>query len=834
MITGTLYPDALIPYDPDQSIKYTDYTQAIDQYNGVDAYWIGHIVPPIFLNYTTAQFDWDAGAGTGTLTMNVEHKDEDVPFTWGAMPNNSLEGWASIGSAQNNVTHTPLSAYDFRLFNALDCGRVFQYCPLISIRVGWTCYDDDTDSVITGDITQIDQFGGAGNSTLELFESLQSSTSKTYNLKVNGVIFPITYSYADLSEGPFEISVTVGNNTLHGYVYLWAIWVQGGRDLSTAYDWTTQSGGYAHAFPIVREGDYLLGTDFNPWDAPMRCRLDGYGVPELINGVNLGHQMYPVGHYYGGYDGVEIDLYDPDYNKFGMVMLNGNCIIYVRGAHDFEIHPTMTFADIKKYCMMFPSMEGIGSPKYSGDYEPIEDEWSDDPEELSPWQSDITENVYDGEVPEPEPEPGGSVIIDGDLIVTDNTPDAHGTEPNSDFRTTNLRCMNQFITMDASGFDALKNKLAESAQSPDVNSFWSKLGPKMFKNDNGNFVLDEVTTETSNNIGSYIVSARVYPFTITGVCPVDSTLKTDIAFGYQGAVLSGVAHYNVTTPYGVIDAGTIPVPTFAQSVGWNAVGTQITFLDETPYTKTRIVLPAIGSFELNPQMVVGHSINIKYGVDLTNGICTAIVTSTKTGGGSDGGTRLLLCKSAKIAYDLTMSGNNLTAQSDNIAVSTLQKQQQSINTARMQLGVAKDVATTASQLYSNSKSPVNLMVQSGHAMERIVENMFNIASTSIAEMKVNIDGVIASRDVPQTITHGSSDAGIAGQVAPYIVVQRPRIDNIYNSALFKNTYGHIANYIGKLESGYNEVVNPRVDIEGATENELAHINSMLRSGVYVR
>ena len=832
MIIGTLYPDVLVPYSPDDSLKLTDLTQSIDQYNGVDAYWIGHCVPPIFLNYTTIEFNMSESGGT--LTMNVEHKDDDVPFTWGSMYSNSLDSYGTIASIQNNTSHTPLSAYDFRLFNALDCGRIFQYCPVVYIQLGWTCYDDNGDSVITGGITNIDQFGGAGYSTQDLFDTLQDGTTKTYNLNVNGVIFPITYTNADMADEPFEVTATVGNNTVHGYVYLWAVWAQGGRDLATAYDWTTQTGNYTHAFPIVRQGDYLLGANFNPWDAPMRCSLDGYGVPQLTNGVRLGAQTYPTGHYYGGYDGVNIDLYDPDYNTPGMVFLNGNCIIHIRNSGiNFDIYPTMTFGDIKKFCMMFPSMEGIGSPKYSGDYEPIEDEWSDDPTELSPWQSDITENVYDGEIPGPIPE-GGAVIVDGDLIVTDNTPDANGTEPSSDFRTTNLRCMNQFITMDSSGFDALKNKLAESAQSPDVNSFWSKLGSKMFKNDNGNFVLDEVTTETSNTIGSYIVSARVYPFTITGVCPVDNTVKTDIAFGYQGAVLSGVAHYDVTTPYGVIDAGSVTVNTFAQSVGWNNVGSAITFLDENPYTKTRIILPAIGSFELNPQMVVGHTINIKYGIDLTNGICTAIVTSTKTGGGTDGGTRLLLCKSAKIAYELTMSGNNLTAQTDNIAVSTLQKQQQSINTARMQMGVAKEVATTASQLYSNSKSPVNLMVQSGHAMERIVENMFNIASTSVAEMKVNIDGIIASRDVPQTITHGSSDAGIAGQVAPYIIVQRPRVDNLYNSNLFKNTYGHIANYIGKLETGYNEVVNPRVDIEGATENELAHINSMLRSGVYIK
>lgn len=828
MITGTLYPDVLIPYSPDTSLKLTDNTQAIDQYAGVDAYWIGHTVPPIFLNYTTAHFDVDISSAT--LTMNVEHKDDDVPFTWGSMYSNSLDSYGSIASVQNNNSHTLLTAYDFRLFNSLDCGRVFQYCPVVYIQLGWTCYDDNTDTVITGDITNIDQFGGAGNSTQDLFDTLQSATSKTYNLNVNGVIFPISYTNGDLANGPYEVEVTVGNNTVHGYIYLWAVWAQGGRDLDTAYDWTTQTGNYTHAFPIVRQGDFLLGSNFNPWDAPMRCSRDGYGVPHLTNGVLLGAQTFPTGYYYGGYDGVNIDLLDPDYNTAGMVHLNGNCIIRVRGTVDFDIFPTMTFGDIKKFCMMFPSMEGIGSPKFTGDYEPIEDEWSDDPTELSPWQADITENVYDGEIPEPEPE--GAIIVDGDLIVTDNTPDAKGTEPTSDFRTTNLRSMNQFITMDSSGFDALKSKLAEAAVSPDVNSFWAQLGPKLFKNDNGNFVLDEVTTETSNNIGTYIVSARVYPFTITGVCPVDGTMKTDIAFGYQGAVLSGVAHYDVLTPYGVIDAGSIPVPTFAQSVGWNNVGTAITFLDENPYTKVRIVLPAIGSFELNPQMVVGHTINIKYGVDLTNGICTAIVTASKSGGG-DGGSRLLLCKSAKIAYDLTMSGNNLTAQSDNIAVSTLQKQQQSINTAKMQLGIGKDVMTTASQLYSNSKSPVNLKTTLVNASERVMENIFNIASTSVAEMKVNIDGVIASRDVPQTITHGSSDAGIAGQVAPYIVVQRPRIDNIYNTSLFKNTYGHIANYIGKLETGYNEVVNPRVNIEGASEQELAHINSLLRSGVYV-
>ena len=833
MIVGTLYPDDI---SPDEGIVLTQFTHDISSYNGVDAYWIGHCVPPSFMDCTLLEFTHTGSYGVENLDITAQNKDVDRNFTWASQPQNSPSGWASIGTSayQNNPASSGF--YDFRLFNQLNSGLVHQYCPVVYYNLAYTCYEDNGGEmrVIAGGVKNIAQYGGGTNDFQELLETLVDDTPIRYNLNINGVIFPIDYSYAGCANEPMEVECTVGNNYVHGYVHISAVWLQGGRDLSTPYDYTTQTGQYTNAFPLVQCGDYLIGSNFAPWDYPIRVNWTTYESPIVSGGRPLTTLQNDRQMFIGGIDGVHVNTID-NWQIWtpGMVWVDGNAVLHTVAEKTFEIHPYLTAGDVKQFCAMFPAIYGVGSPIYSEDYEPNPDEWSDDPTELEPWQSDTQENAYDGDVPEPEPE-GGAVIIDGDLIIPDNSTDANGTEPTSDFRTTNLRCMNQFITMDVSGFDALKNKLAESAQSPDVNSFWSKLGSKMFKNDNGNFVLEEVTTETSNNIGSYIVSARVYPFTITGVCPVDNTVKTDIAFGYQGAVLSGVAHYDVTTPYGVIDAGTVRVPTFAQSNNWGSVGYSLTFLDENPYTKTRIILPAIGSFELNPQMVVGHDINVKYGVDLTNGICTAIVTSSKSGTGSDGGTRLLLCKSAKIAYDLTMSGNNLTAQTDNIAVSTLQKQQQSINTAKMQLGVAKDVTTTASQLYSNSKSPVNLMVQSGHAMERIVENMFNIASTSIAEMKVNIDGIIASRDVPQTITHGSSDAGIAGQVAPYIVVQRPRIDNLYNSNLFKNTYGHIANYIGKLETGYNEVVNPRVDIEGATENELAHINSMLRSGVYVR
>ena len=833
MIPGSFYPSVLTPYSPETWLQLTDVTQSISLYDGVSNYFIGYCSPPTFMDYSIGEIETTANYTRVSMHPN-RSGNENVSFGWGSYYSTSVVPFATAATAQAD-DGTNIAGTDFRLFNNLDCGKVFSRAPVVMSLIAFTTYNSNN-VPIDSDVVYLPNMGG-GLDTAAVLAELEDSTNRTYS----GHNFTHNWNYAEMADGPHYFEETDGNgNTVKGWTFLWAVWCQGGRDLTTAYDYTTESRNYTNPAPFIKAGDYLIEGDFEPWNMPLTVVWDNVNSPAFGGGILLTGYQDPEIHYVGG---VEFSVYDQDpiRTTLHLTELNGNCIL--RNTHGgggwgyrFNVYPYITLGDIKKYISMFPNMAGLGSPKFTEDYGVIEDEFSDDPDELAPWQSDITENAFDGEAPPPEPEPmpDSTIVLDGDLIIPDNNTDAHGTEPGSDFRTTNLRSMNQFITMDSSAFDALKVKLAQAAVAPDVNSFWSKLGPQMFKSDGqGGYILDEVTTATSNSIGDYIVSARVYPFTMNGVCPLDNTPKTDIAFGYQGAVLSGVAHYDITKPYGVIDCGSVSVRTFAQYSGWGNAGDAITFLDEQPYTKVRIVLPAIGSFELNPQMVVGHTIYVKYGIDLTNGICTAIVTSAKTGQGSDGGTRLLVCKSGKIAYDLTMSGNNLTAQTDNIAVSTLQKQAQSINTARMQMGIAKDVMTTATQLMSAGTKQNYNVATLGHLGEKAVETMLNIATTNVAEMKVNIDGIIASRDVPQTITHGSSDAGFAGQVEPYIIVQRPRVDNLYNTEHFRKTYGRMVNKVMKLKTGYNEVVNPRVNIEGATQAELAQINSLLRSGVYV-
>ena len=49
------------------------------------------------------------------------------------------------------------------------------------------------------------------------------------------------------------------------------------------------------------------------------------------------------------------------------------------------------------------------------------------------------------------------------------------------------------------------------------------------------------------------------------------------------------------------------------------------YLDYAPYTKIQLFLPFIGTVNLNPDEIVGRTINIKYIVDIATGACTALV-----------------------------------------------------------------------------------------------------------------------------------------------------------------------------------------------------------------
>ena len=432
-------------------------------------------------------------------------------------------------------------------------------------------------------------------------------------------------------------------------------------------------------------------------------------------------------------------------------------------------------------------------PNQKPEYDPSEDDPQDNPDGT------------DGELGDPD-----DVI--GDLPPGDNEPTRD--EPGSGFRTSNLGSFNHFVAMTPVSLQTLQVNLATAYQTTGPNSFWANLADRTMNPDGTE---STYTLAQSRYAGEYIVSARVYPFDIDRAVGLDSS-ESRLYFGFAGSYLS-VIHQSLQKPYGIIDFGDITVNPYA--------GGSPVFWDFEPYTKVKIVLPALGSFEVPAQLVIGSTLNLKYGIDFTSGIGTAIITSSYKGYN-----RVVLMKSGKLAYDITLSGNNGTAQADAIATATLTKESARLNTGITMFDSARNfINSTGDVIQSRGRD----LSKWGQLADSTVHGVASIAGAQIGEQGANINMTIASRDVPQTITHGSGDAAFAGQTVPFVLVYRPVIDrSAYKSKTFSKTFGYPSNYTGTLMKGLNVVSNPKVDLAGATDSESAFVINQLRNGVYVK
>ena len=405
--------------------------------------------------------------------------------------------------------------------------------------------------------------------------------------------------------------------------------------------------------------------------------------------------------------------------------------------------------------------------------------------------------------------PGG----DDDDDPDSDFPKGHdpvGTEPSPDFNFSDMVSGSEYVALNSQQMNTLKNQLKAAIQSNP--SFWSSIAPKLsVPSTNPIFSGQEVDTEfiisdASSNISNYILSCRMYPFDVTDKLFGSYSQSSALEFGFKGATLP-VNNWELDGLAAVVPCGSVNVPFFKE---------RLTYFDLEPYTKCRIILPCIGTYEIPSQDVVGHTITVRYGVDLTTGISTAVVTASDSVGD-----RTLLTKSGKMGIDVSLSGNDLTAQADNIAIANNQRAQTYLSGGTKILSGA--VSGVSGALTGN---PVGVAMGA-------VNGAAQIANGALDMQLADINNTIASRDVPKNITAGTGFSSRIGILTPYIVVQRPVVDE---PSGYGRTFGFMWNRKARLGdlSGFTVCANPKMDIPGATEDELALINSLLRQGVYIR
>lgn len=199
------------------------------------------------------------------------------------------------------------------------------------------------------------------------------------------------------------------------------------------------------------------------------------------------------------------------------------------------------------------------------------------------------------------------------------------------------------------------------------------------------------------------------------------------------------------------------------------------YLDYSPYTKLSIYLPYIGTKSISTDDCMGKAIRVVYNVDILSGACTAIIKC---------GDHVLYQFSGSCSSSIPITGRDFT------------------QTITSVLQLAASGATTIA-------SPA-----------AAVTALASATANSVAGMKPAIQKTGAV----------SGSAGMLGVQYPYIIKEMPRQSLADGYKTFVGYPSNISSLLGSL-SGFTTVESIHLEGTGATEKEVAEIETLLKSGV---
>lgn len=380
---------------------------------------------------------------------------------------------------------------------------------------------------------------------------------------------------------------------------------------------------------------------------------------------------------------------------------------------------------------------------------------------------DIIQNTpYTPIIPPPPSPPSGEGIDDNDKGTGTNLP-------NFGLKLAGSGGFTSYYLLSYQGLASVQNALSVVAST-----FWEALGT--------------ATDYSQSNLLKYVMSLKWYPIDILtgnqGVYADVATAEINFAFNQNSKLPITGTNYKLGSTFRVYNMGSIAIP---YKLNFE------TFLDKEPYTSVNIWLPFCGLYPLKADYVVGNTINIYYVVDLTTGMCTAIVTNDRN---------TLLNVTGKIGVDYAVTGNDVITQSERMAGSYV----------------------------NGAMSAINGAISLGNAA--MSENIAGAVSASVglagSIAKSSIDIASAKRSVPVAVSSGSGFGSCFAPNYPAIIVNPPAVK-------IPSNYGHTTGYvynqiavIGSL-SGFVVCNNPDLTSIRSTDAEKSEIYRMLTTGFYV-
>lgn len=331
----------------------------------------------------------------------------------------------------------------------------------------------------------------------------------------------------------------------------------------------------------------------------------------------------------------------------------------------------------------------------------------------------------------------------------------------------------------------------------------------------------------------YFIAFNIFPV---------SPLVTNARNIYIGNWATDISMTPVANQWYEFDCGTVTLQKY-----WGSA------LDYSPNTKVQLMLPYIGSVQLNTDEVMGQQIGVKYRIDLLSGSCVAMVTV-------NGNVYYQFTGECAVAVPLTGAdwsrvysavigavGTAITGVAGGIASGAAAGAISSAVAAKSVAAASHEAGYLVRSLGEIPKG-----VTGAPAMRKALQEATEIsvgAAKEAAQAGGNVsNGIRASRilgainntvgqvmGAKSGISHSGTISGSAGMLGvrdAYLIVEYP------NQSLAKD-YKHFVGYPSNLYarlgtlSGYTEVEQVIPEAIWGTDDELAELVETLKGGVYL-
>lgn len=361
---------------------------------------------------------------------------------------------------------------------------------------------------------------------------------------------------------------------------------------------------------------------------------------------------------------------------------------------------------------------------------------------------------------------------------------------------------------------------------------------------------------TLAEIPDYFVALRWFPFSLGNNVDKVSTGESAIRVGTGLTPISAgnTTTYTIQNAMCYLDGGSVSVP-------W----TYESYLDYEPYTSASIYVPYCGTTEVQPSLIMGRTISLHYSVSLLTGAICAIVMVTS----SNGVSYPLCVLNGMVGFDIAITGNTQNAQirnalsaRDNYYLGQWNAITSGLKTVGATVGASSFIGNMSSGMegagglqsvrdFISDAGDVGLKGAIGNAF-KYNSNLFNGAISAASGLAIGssvasaIGGPVLQNQAyenqlpfvygtqPLVVGSSSSMANLILPQKAFVQIRRKNRHDL-DSTTYGNAFGYESKNSKRLGdlNGFTKCINPKIDINGATETERNLIYGYLQTGVYL-